>query len=105
MNLTYFKDQLHEELNGAKDYIDKAIEAKIHHPIWSRTFVSMADAEISHATNLMKMMEECIKEKTPSETMSTSMEMSTGTPESIYKDCMKAYGEMMTYVTNMKRGL
>lgn len=109
MNLTYFNEHLHEELNDAKAYMDKAIESKIHHPEWVHMFVNMADGEIKHATILMTMMEQCIKanKSVPSSIISPSgMETSiTTTPESTYKDCMKTYGETMTYVTNLKRGL
>ena len=125
MDLNYFKDQIHEELEGAKSYIEKAIEAKISHPTWSRTFAAMADAEAEHAANLMRMMETCIRETKGKESVHgktaempissstsalsssavTSMSSSHMSPEEIYKDCMKSFGEVMTYVNNMKRGL
>lgn len=108
MDLAYLKDKLHEELNDAKGYMDKAIESKVTHPRCSKMFVMMADGEVSHATTLMKMMEDYIKEN-PSQVTANSgniMENTTNVaPETVYKDCMKAYGETMTYVTNMKRGL
>ena len=127
MDIKYFKEQIHEELEGAKQYIEKAIEAKIDRPAWSRTFALMADAEAEHAGNLMKMMECYIRDmkknnnanviSTPSSSTGTisatvsSLSMTepavsmTNSPESIYKNCMKEFGEVMTYVTNMKRGL
>ena len=63
MTLEYFNKQIHEELDGAKEYIERAIEAKINHPMWVSKFSQMADMEASHAANLMKMLEECIKTK------------------------------------------
>lgn len=106
MTLEYFNKQIHEELDGAKDYIERAIEAKIHHPSWASKFTAMADMEASHAANLMKMLEECIKHKyydepSPAEGMASS----NTNPEEMYKDLMKHFGETMTYVENMKRGL
>ena len=100
-DVTYFKEHILEELDGAKGYIDKAIESKISHPAWTRQFVSMADMEVEHATTLMKMLESHIKNKT---TPTNPLDPNTS-PETIYKDLMKSYGETMTYVTNMKRGL
>lgn len=108
MTLKYFKDQIHEELEGARNYIDKAIEVKPTHPEWSRIFVHMADMEADHAGTLMRILETCIKTKNYSD--GTSLDAVSGTisavdPDAIYKDLMKAFGETMTYVTNMKRGL
>ena len=121
MDLKYFKEQIHEELDGAKHYIDKAIEAKINHPTWSAKFAQMADMEAEHAANLMKMLECYIrdmkKDKANSNsTVSAPATTTTGlitesaksmneSPEDVYKNCMKEFGEVMTYVTNMKRGL
>lgn len=108
MTLTYLKEQIKEELDGARQYIEKAIEAKISRPAWSRMFVSMADAETDHAVNLMKMMENLIREAKKNETKINSPDSSminTPTPEDVYKNCMKELDETMAYVTNMKRGL
>ena len=127
MDLHYFKDHVYEELEGAKDYIERAIESKISHPAWCKTFVAMADAEADHAGNLMKMMETYIREMSKEEmkmahktvessTAATSSLMSASamsstpstashSPEDVYTECMKHFGEVMTYVNNMKRGL
>ena len=100
MTISYFKDQIHEELEGAKEYIEKAIEAKVSNPTWSKTFASMADMEATHAANLMKMLECSIKEM-----KGKASEMTDQTAGDVYKNCMKEFGETMTYVENMKRGL
>lgn len=104
LDMNYFKEHIKEELDGAKDYIEKAVEAKINHPAWVHTLVSMADTEAEHAGHLMKMLETCIRSKT---TASTTQDpaLPQANPETVYKDLMKLYGETMTYVTNMKRGL
>lgn len=107
MTLKYFKDQVHEELDGAKMYIEKAVEAKIEHPAWSRQFSTMADMEAEHAASLMKMMECFIRDMKKNGESTTTMD-GTGvavSPEDVYKNSMKEFGEVMTYVTNMKRGL
>lgn len=56
MSPKYFKEQIEEELHGAKCYIKKAMEVKASHPSWSTTFESMSKAELGHATNLYKML-------------------------------------------------
>ena len=101
MDVNYFKEHIREELDGARDYIEKAIESKISHPTWVGQFVKMADMEADHAGALMKMLETCIRSKP---TNVTPLDPANS-PETIYKDLMKSFGETMTYVTNMKRGL
>lgn len=117
MDVNYFKSQIHEELEGARAYIDKAIEAKINHPAWSKQFVIMADMEAEHASTLMKMMESCLRTTSKVNTKVTTIGATeegvtsmksterSDSAESVYKDLMKEFGETMTYVTNMKRGL
>lgn len=107
MTLNYFKEQIHDELKGARMYIEKAIEAKLHHPAWSYQFCKMADMEADHAGRLMGMLKECIQSKSYSDAPTQTVNGVTTiiNPEEIYKDLMKVFGETMTYVENMKRGL
>ena len=58
MNAEYFEDHIYEELDGACDYIKKAIELKAMDPVMSKTFVDMSAAELNHATQLHKMFGE-----------------------------------------------
>lgn len=58
MNLEYFKNQICEELHGAKDYIVNAMEIRAMDQTWSSTLVSMSATELSHADNLYKMFEQ-----------------------------------------------
>ena len=101
MNMEYFVKQIREESEGARDYIDKAVEAKVSHPMWSQTFCSMSEMEMSHAENLIKMLEVFIRDSKKDTTSVTSTVM----PEDAFKECVKDYTEMKTYVCNMKRGL
>lgn len=112
MTLSYFKKQIIEELDGAKEYIEKAIEVKPQHPRWSMCFSKMADMEADHAGNLMKMLEESIKAHEFKQEMESVDDTSNPgavsrqiDPSEMYKDLMKHFGETMTYVENMKRGL
>lgn len=58
MNAEYFEDHIYEELDGACDYIKKAIELKAMDAAMSKTFVDMSAAELNHATQLHKMFGE-----------------------------------------------
>ena len=103
-DINYFKEHVKEELDDAKGYIDAAIEAKINYPAWVYYLVKMADNEAEHAGHLMGMFETCIRNKTLTST-SQDPALAQANPETVYKDLMKHYGETMTYVINMKRGL
>lgn len=58
MNAEYFEGHIYEELEGACDYIKKAIELKAMDAAMSKTFVDMSAAELNHATQLHKMFGE-----------------------------------------------
>lgn len=62
MNANYFKDEICEELDGASDYMRKAIDCFKMHPEWSSTFVAMSEQEQKHAANLYKMFMELYSE-------------------------------------------
>lgn len=55
MDATYFRDHIVDELEGACDYIKKAIELKAMDSAMSKTLVDMSAAELNHATNLYDM--------------------------------------------------
>lgn len=56
MDLNYFCTQIDDELHGAKDYIERAIEIKPMSAEWSKNFVQMAEAEKEHALRLYTML-------------------------------------------------
>ena len=58
MDAHYFKEHICEELDGACDYIKKAIELKAMDAAMSKTFADMSAAELNHATQLHKMFGE-----------------------------------------------
>lgn len=57
MDLQYFKDHICEELDGAKEYIQLAIELKAMDSSWAKNLVDMSAAELDHASKLFKMFE------------------------------------------------
>lgn len=58
MSPRYFKDQICDELDGACDYLKKAIDTVATNEDWAEHFSSMADMEQEHATTLYKMFME-----------------------------------------------
>lgn len=58
LDLEYFKCQIEDELEGAMQYAQYALETKSKHSDWSKMFVEMGNAEIQHADDLWKMFEE-----------------------------------------------
>lgn len=56
MDLEYFCNQIKDELHGAKNYVQKAIEIKPMNAEWSKKFLQMSEAEKEHALNLYTMM-------------------------------------------------
>ena len=87
----YLIKQIMDELNGAVDYAKKAVEVKMDHPSWCRTFMHMSDMEASHASNLKKMYEEA---KVDSE------EYRDG-----YKRIIKMFADTMEEITKIKKML
>ena len=58
MDEKYFKEQISEELDGAKCYIKKAIDLKPMAPSWSKMLAEMSSAELKHAEYLRQMFNE-----------------------------------------------
>lgn len=58
MDLEYFKEHIKEELEGAEDYIKRAIEIRAMDSTWAKTLVEMSANELQHASYLFKMFEE-----------------------------------------------
>lgn len=58
MNIWYFKEQIPDELHGAKDYIKRAIEIRAMHSEWGKRLADMSEAELEHAETLYRMFQE-----------------------------------------------
>lgn len=79
MDLTYFKEQIQDELDGAMDYATKADDFKENHSEWYKKFSEMSRQELGHAENLIDMLSQCTSEM--SELIDTS--------KSSYNDVLK----------------
>ena len=96
MDVKYFKSQIVDELVGALKYIRKAIEMRLSHPDWAKTFAEMSEAEVEHSSKLYDMFEDyCrkITEKNDGETPSYLM--------SVHTELMDEYADMMTKIKRL----
>ena len=58
MDILYFNRQIRDELQGARHYVQCAMEIKQSYPQRARVFIDMSLAELNHASSLQKMFEE-----------------------------------------------
>lgn len=85
----YLRDHIMEELEGAKDYMSKALELKEKYPAWAHKFYKMAEMETEHANCMNKIF--------------ASMGNSDETcHDSMYKEILEAYTKYMTDISTMK---
>lgn len=64
MNQVYLKEHICDELDGAKEYIQRALEIKAMDPSWGKMLYEMSVEELNHATNFYKMMQDYYKKVT-----------------------------------------
>lgn len=100
MDTSYFKEQIEDELCGAKDYVKHAIETKTTNPVWAKQFIEMSSAELNHATVLYNIFNEYYKTVTSSYTeIPKYLEESKNEITELYTDCVpkiKIMHEMFT---------
>ena len=89
--LEYLKTHILEEIDGAIDYMTKAVEHKKDE--WGCMFRKMADMELEHANALTKMFMKTEKPKTVTEAEYTEM----------HKAILDAYASGMSKVEAMKK--
>ena len=86
----YFRDQIIDEFEGAKEYLSKAIEMKVNKPKWACKFYKMAEMEVEHANMLNNMF--------------ISMgDTEESCHDSIYKEILEAYTKYMTEIGAMEK--
>lgn len=64
LDICYYNSQIKEELDGAADYIKRAINCKKKHPEWADLYAKMSDMELGHASNLIAIFEDDYKTTT-----------------------------------------
>ena len=89
--LKYLKDHILEEIEGALDYMDKAIAHKGTE--WGCMFYKMSCAELDHANHLVKMFNATDKPANVTEAEHSTMR----------KDILEAYSTSMGKIEAMKK--
>lgn len=89
--LKYLKEHILEELEGAIDYMQKAVENKAND--MGAVFYRMSMMELEHANCMTKMFNKLEKEKDVSEAEYSTM----------YKSILEAYTTDMGKVESMKK--
>lgn len=89
--LAYLKDHILEEIEGAMDYMSKAIEHK-KDPCGEK-FYAMSGMEIEHANAMLKMFNATEKPKTITEAEYSTMQ----------KAILDAYSNNMTKYNEMRK--
>lgn len=87
MDILYYNGQVKEELDGAMEYIKKAILLKKDHLNWAQLYQKMSMTELEHASTLMKIFEEDYK--------ATAAEIEANGHTPLYlNDCRKSIMDM-----------
>lgn len=89
--LKYLKDHILEELEGAIDYLEKAIECK-KSPMGYK-FYRMSEMEVEHANCLTKMLNNLEKDEASSDTEYSA----------VYKSVLDAYTTHMGKIESLKK--
>lgn len=89
--LEYLKKHVLEELDGAIDYMEKAVAHK--HDSCGPTFMEMSKAELGHANNLVAMFNKQEKPSTVTDAQYAAM----------YKEIMEAYATSMNKIEALKK--
>lgn len=58
MDILYYNNQIKDELDGACDYIQRAIDCKETNSDRASTFAKMSEMELDHASELLNMFKE-----------------------------------------------
>ena len=58
MDILYYNNQIRDELDGACDYIQRAIGCKDTNSDRASTFAKMSEMELDHASKLLDMFKE-----------------------------------------------
>jgi rubrerythrin len=85
MDMEYLKEHICEELEGAKEYAVKAMELKPMAPTWSKMLIDMANAELTHAGYLYKMLVEYYQK------IAASFNEVPEHIETLYRDSVRCY--------------
>lgn len=91
--LKYLKDHILEEIGGAIDYLEKAIELKGTKPNAAAKFYRMSEMEIEHANCMTKMLGE----------FKMDNDSSDSEAKELYSGILDAYSNSMAKIEALKK--
>ena len=89
----YLSSHIHEEIEGAIDYLQKAIELKSKAPDWAAKFYKMSEMEVEHANCMTKMFNSVDKPDDISDESFSAMQ----------KNIIDTYAQSMSKIEHMKK--
>ena len=89
----YLSKHIHEEIDGAIDYLTKALEWKSKDPNKAMKFYKMSEMEVEHANCLTKMFNSLEKPDNVADAEYSAMQ----------KDIINSYAQSMSKIENMKK--
>lgn len=89
----YLSKHITEEIEGAIDYLTKAIELKATSPEWALKFYKMSEMEVEHANCMTKMFNSAPKPDDISDSEFSEMQ----------KSIIDSYSQSMTKIEHMKK--
>lgn len=89
----YLSNHIHEEINGAMDYMTKALEWKGKNKDIAAKFYKMSEMEVEHANCLTKMFNSVDKPENISDADFSNMQ----------KNIIDAYTQSMSKIEAMKK--
>lgn len=89
----YLSKHIHEEVEGAIDYLTKALELKSKDHNMAMKFYKMSEMEVEHANCLTKMFNSLGKPDSISDADYSAMQ----------KDIINTYAQSMSKIENMKK--
>lgn len=100
MDISYFIDNMCDELEDSKRYLQDAIEVKAMNAEWSKKMFTMSEQEMEHAKHWYTMLQEYFTAKS-----NRYAEMGREVPSSlqkVYKKAISKYLECSTKIMSMK---
>ena len=89
----YLSDHIHEEIDGAMDYMRKALEWKTKNPDVAMKFYKMSEREVEHANCLTKMFN----------SMDKPAEVDDAEFSGMQKNIIDTYTQSMSKIEGMKK--
>lgn len=99
MTIDFFKEHLHNEVEGAKEFAMYANETRASHPQWSRKLMEVSQKKMQTAECLIKMLEEYNAQ----DAKTREQGFNQHEYEQIYREVMDEYSQAEPQISSMKQ--